>query len=39
LAAIPFTRYRQSVPDLIANTVVLRRVCGVTVLPPESDDR
>jgi len=39
LAAIPFTRYRQSVPDLIANTVVLRRVCGAMLLPPESDDQ
>ncbi len=36
LAVIPFTRYRQGVHDLLANTVVLRRVRGAEVLPPEA---
>jgi uncharacterized RDD family membrane protein YckC len=36
LAVIPFTRYRQGVHDMLANVVLLRRVRGAEVLPPET---
>ncbi len=39
LAVIPFTRYRQGVHDLLANVIVLRRVRGAEVLPPQGGGR